>query len=719
MRDCSSCEIKLPDNAHFCSHCGHGLNGTTTIDGATNMGPSLEDMESLDITSPSHHASTPSQMESLDITSPSHRASTLSQKALGKLPVSVQKGIGAILIRARDPQAEVSYIEPQKAKEIQAQTWGWLPILALTDALGVLCMAHAFTSARLGLPGADFFFWFSLLLIFVPSTVRLLSPTASRFERISLLCMVAICFYLVKLTNSPLYFSGYDEFLHIRTAEDIASSGHLFTGNSLLYVSPFYPGLEIVTNALSGLSGLSIFSAGITVVGVAHLLMILSLFMLYELLTKSARVAGLATILYMASPSFLFFDALFAYESLALPLAALVLFVLARHETSKSGRLGSMLVAWIILGATVVTHHLTGFILDALLLLWAGIYVLQRGIHLRQSNVVPTALFGLFISLVWASLWGNPVSEYLSSYVFSAVTEIRQILAGASSARHFFVYTSGQAVPLWQRFTAISAVGMISLVLPFGLLCLWLRYRSNALAWMFGIVSLFYPISHLFRLTYYAEDIPGRSAAYIFIPLAFVLALFITQFWPTRRLSWKQISLITCAISVVFLGNVTLGSGTASDLMPGPYIVIADGRSVEPEGIQAATWTFSHLGPNNRVATDRVNQILMSDYGDQRLVVADVDKVDIASIFFSPSFGYDAVATIRQGQIRYLVVDLRLSRALPLVGFYYEVEEPGRFQRTTPIDRQALMKFSTVSQINRLFDSGDIVIYDVGAFTNK
>src|SRR5207253_960350 len=104
-------------------------------------------------------------------------------------------------------------------------------------------------------------FWLGLLIIFVPSVVRLISPTASRFERISLLCGVGIAFLIKKVMYSPLYFSGYDEFLHWRTADDIARSTHLFSTNSLLPVSPDFPGLEIVTNELSMLSGLSTFHA--------------------------------------------------------------------------------------------------------------------------------------------------------------------------------------------------------------------------------------------------------------------------------------------------------------------------------------------------------------------------------------------------------------------------------------------------------------------------
>ena len=170
---------------------------------------------------------------------------------------------------------------------------------------------------------------------------------------------------------------------------------------------------------------------------------------------------------------------------------------------------------------------------------------------------------------------------------------------------------------------------------------------------------------------------------------------------------------------MVLLGGVIFESGAALSGLPGSYMVVADGRSVEPEGIQAASWAFPHLGPDNRVGTDRINQMLMSTYGDQRVVTGLEDNVDISPVFFSSRVGPKEVAILQRAKIRYLVVDLRLSTSLPLEGFYFESGESDAFRLTSPISRDALTKFNTIPQINRVFDSGDIVIYDVGAFIDE
>jgi len=705
MQYCQSCEAHLPDNAHFCSQCGHALGDTTAI----KIVPKGEFSTSVDV-------------QPRDAPPIGSRISTSYYKVLGKLPMPAQHLIAAILVRTQDPEAEVSptsHLSNQKADGSQAVTWGWLPLLALTSALGTLSVAYAYTSARFGVTGVDIFFWLGILLIFVPPMARLISPTPSRFERIGLLCVVGFCFYLSQIMFSPLTFIPHDAFIHWRTTNDITSSGHLFTENTLLPASPFYPGLEIMTNALTTLSGLSIFHSAIIVLGVARLVMILSLFMLFEQMMKSARIAGIAVALYMTNPHFLFFDATFSYESLALPLAIFMLFTMARHEAVDKNNRWTLLTTWIALGAVVITHHLTSYIFDGLLFLWVMIYAFQKkSARVLWSDLAKTALLGIILSLAWISLKGNPVVGYLSSYFDSALNELGQILNGASSARHLFVDYSGQSAPLWERLMAVSSVALIILGLPFGLLCLWQRYRYNALVCMFGIVSLFYPLSHVFRFTNFGGEIADRSAAFLFIPLACVLAIFVTQFWPTRWLRWKQTSLITCAISVVLLGGIVLAAGPPWLLLPGTYLVAADERSVEPEGVQTALWAYSHLGSNNRVAADRTNRLLMDTYGNQYIVTSLEDNIDVTPVFFSPSLGPDEVSILRNARIHYLVVDLRLSKSLPSLGFYFEPGEPGSFHRTAPIPSQALTKFNTIPQINRVYDSGDIVIYDVGGLIN-
>lgn len=661
-------------------------------------------------------------------------------KILRRLPKPLRLPLLRLLRRAVDPEPEAYYRDSHALVPAGASfvSLGWLPLLTLTSALGMLLVAYAFHDSRSG--GAEWatFFFTGLLLIFIPPLVRLISPVPSRFERMALVCMVGVAYYLVKVMTSPLYFSLFDEFLHWRTVNDIVGSGHLFSGNALLPVSPSYPGLEIVTSALASLSGLDTFTSGLIVIGFARLLMIVSLFALYEQVLKSSRMASIAVMIYMANPHFLLFDAQYAYESLALPLSVFVMFVISPHQKISVGlsRLKPMVsfmilakdhnkrlhndlysitgIAWIALVALAFTHHVTDFFLVGLLLIWAIIFACMRLVPLRRSNLAKTALFAVFIAVVSTMRVGNPVIGYLSSFIEVSLKELGGVITGTGSARQLFVTYTGQPTPLWERLVTLSSVGMIVLSLPFGLLCLWMRYRANALACTFFIFALFYPLSQLFRFTTTGAELTDRAAPFLFIPIAAVLTICMAQFWPVRWLNWKRSIFLTGTIALLFLGGIILGTGPSSALLPGPYEVIADTRSIEPEGIQAAIWMQAYLGPNNRVATDRINQILMGSYGNQRIVSTIADKIDVSPVFFSPQMGQNDVSILSSARVQYLVVDLRLAQALPLLGFYYEQGETGAYKHTMPISLRALTKFDAIAQINRVFDSGNIVIYNVG-----
>lgn len=260
----------------------------------------------------------------------------------------------------------------QRQSSLTAGVWGWVPLIGLSGACSMMLIAVAYNGGRAGANWTDLPLWLGLAALFIPIAARLLSANATRQERLALVVLFGVGLFLVKAFQYPLYFSYHDEFIHWRTASDIMRSGELFIPNSLIPVSPLFPGLEIATSALSAVSGLSLFVAGLLVLGSARLILTLALYLFYERVGSSSRVAGLASLLYLSNPKLIFFDGQFSYESLALPFAILALFALIRRRAGAPGWFGLTLVALVALGGTIVTHHLTSYALLALLLLWGG-----------------------------------------------------------------------------------------------------------------------------------------------------------------------------------------------------------------------------------------------------------------------------------------------------------------------------------------------------------
>ncbi len=607
-----------------------------------------------------------------------------------------------------------------------SDAWGWLPALSLTSAVGVFLVALAGDAGRVASQWADLLFWLGLLTLFLPIALRLLSSKPARRERIALLVLLGSAIYLFRDLDYPLSFAYNDEFIHWREAQDLAASGHLFRANPLLPIGPFYPGLEILTNALSSLTGLSIFVSGMIVLGVAGLVLVLALYLFYEYLSNSARVAGIATLLYAANPNF-FGNTGFAYESLATPLAAFVLFAIVRRSYVPRGRRSGLTLAiWLGLGAVVITHHVTSYMLVAFLLLWTAMSLLPRIVafcHRRrdqkdQAGPGGVALLGLVLCAVWLKYTGDLAVGYLSPYLDSTVRQFMKILASESAPRQLFHDGSGYVEPLWERVTSFASVGLISLGLPFGLFQIWRHYRANAVALALAIGALVYPVSQVAHLTPPGQVIGARAQAYVFAPVAFVLAVGVTHFWLSRVPKWRYSVAVTGAIAVIFIGGWILGTSPLWWRLPGPYLVSADHRSIEPESVAAAEWARSYLGPGHRMIGDFINGQLMATYGNEWVVTTVNDKIIVSSVFLSPHFDASVERALRRGGIQYIVVDRRFSTGLPHGGYYYDEAEPDRLMYTRPIDPAVLAKFDGVKNVSRIYDSGDIVIYDVEAITS-
>jgi hypothetical protein len=592
--------------------------------------------------------------------------------------------------------------------------WGWLPALSVVDALGLLLVALAVTGARHAATWSEPLYWTGLLIMFMPTTVRLASANTSRRERIGLVVLLGLSLYLVKVLHSPVGFTLVDEFQHWRTVIDILQSGHLFHENPLLPVSPLYPGLENVTSALASLSGLTTFDVGIVVLGIARLVLVLALYLFFEQVSRSPRVAGMALVLYMANPSFLYFDAQYAYESLALPLAMWTLWAIALQEgISDRHRVWLKMIALLGVGAVVVTHHITSYALVAFLVLWTVTFYWRRRGEASHPNPAGTALVALVAALAWLILVANTTVGYLAPVLEGAVRELVQLIAGEALGREFFRSGAGHVAPLWERLAGFASVGMILLGLPFGLVQAWRQHREKAIALALMGGAFVYPAGLALRLTQAGAETSQRTSAFVFVAIVFVLAIGVAELWLSRYSDWKRRLAFTAWATVIFVGGIVVGM-PAWVRLPGPYLVGSDSRSIERQGIAAAEWTRALLGPGHRMTSDRTNRFLLGTYGEQIPL-----RTGASQIFFATELGAAQRAFLRSGRLQYVVFDRRLSQQLSELGIYVEKTEPGAYHHTTPLDPRTFAMFDNVPNTSRLFDSGDITIYDVGALSNE
>jgi hypothetical protein len=592
--------------------------------------------------------------------------------------------------------------------------WGWFPAISVVGTICLFLVAWGLNAARVNSPYHELIFWIGLLPFYALVTWRLVSPDPSRRERVALILLVGIGLYLVKVMHSPVYYTFYDELLHYRTVANILATGHQFMEHPLLPVSPLYPGLENIAVALVQLGGLDIYSAGIITILIARAVFVFALFLFYEKTTESPRVAGIGTLIYAANPHFIFFDAQFSYESLALVFVVIVfLSIEYRLHHHRDKPLGASLLLIFGICATLVTHHVTSYFLLICLILWAVVTYFFPYENESRTIIFGTASLAFVAILSWMMYVAIITIDYLVPVLSGALFDLFKVLLREEAGRQLFTSDSGNVLALWERLLAYSTALFIMLGLMIGGLAIWRENRNRTTYLFLGVVGMLYPVTQLLRFSSKGPEIASRFGPFMFFGIAFVVAIAVTKIFSSLsvRRAWLKRVGVTVVILIMFWGNF-LVSFPRYALLPGPYLASADTRSINAQSMNVADWFARYMPSDERIAADRINGLLLVAYGHAYQVTGSWNGINVPGIFLDTPFSKVEYATLCVGKIEYVVVDNRFTSYTPMLGFYYELnEKPDRYQE--PLEKAVLDKFKGRDEFSLIYDDGTIFIYQV------
>jgi hypothetical protein len=599
-----------------------------------------------------------------------------------------------------------------------------LPVsaVALLAAAGVLVVALADTAGRMGHASsawADRTYWLGQALIVVPVGVRMVGRRVrTAAETVTLVVVLVVAEYLVEVCYSPASFTYPDELEHWRSTVNVLQTGKLSAPNYLLPISPHYPGLEEATSALASLTGLPVDVCGLIVAGVAHLLFVCLLYVLFLEVGGSDRAAGIAVFLYASNSHFASFDSMFVYQTLALPFFGLVLLAAWRltapvssaalpggHAAVRGREYGGWLtIGLLAIAATVVTHHVTSYMLVITLAL-VSVASLVAG--RRRAARWPALLCGISAAVVtcWVTFAAPETAGYFQPTATGLVKGLSGIFSGANSSA-----PSISAGPFGNRLLSEVAILVMSAAIPLGWWYTWRRYSRQPWVIAMAIGSVSWYANIVVRLAIVdGSELAGRASTFVFVPAAFMAAFAIVQL-ADSVVRWKALTVASAALAgslVLMFDGLANGWPPYWERLPGPHQVAGVERSVGPLEIASAQWALATLGPGNRFATDVGDYAVLGSYGYQNPVR------DIAYLYTSPAYtSYDAERVLAQS-IGYVLVDHRLSTSLPAEGQYFPVD-PDAGKYTRPLPAADLDKFDHVQGADRIYDSGNIVIYGLG-----
>ncbi|WP_062942679.1 hypothetical protein A4A59_004695 [Rhizobium leguminosarum] len=609
---------------------------------------------------------------------------------------------------------------------------GMSPVFAFLCSCALVVAALAANASRLGEGWAVPAFYCAIAAIFLPAAARIIHPGASRLERLALIVIVTSALFVVRLIRAPVAFIDHDEFLHWATVNDILEAGRLFLPNPLLPVSPLYPGLELITSALVNLSGLSVFAAGLIVLAAARMVLMLTLFLLFEKITGSARIASIACLIYMGSSTFLLFDVHYSYESLAIPMLAAVLLASESRRMERSDAAGwpTVVATMVLIVALAATHHLTSYFCTALLCGTAVMECLRQGASaMQRRQAILLASIAVIAPVAWSKIVGNPTGSYILPVLAGGLHEVAQLVSSSTSTRKLFVSDTGALAPAWQRYLTMAGVALICLGLLTGFLrslvfngqlrnasilwppTRWRLWRSSLLQ-ILVLVTLAYPVSIIFRLTRSGWEIGNRIGSLSFLGVAIVVAVAVAAFWHGASRGWLRATALAAAATTVLVAGVISSEGPRI-LVPAGYEVSADSSSIEPMGISAAKWTREWLGGDQHFAADRINRLLLSTYGRQKVSTTLESGQDTGMAITAANLGPMERKLLIDSGVGFVMVDLRMTTGLPGVGVYFDGGAQDR-NHMVPLQPSSLLKFNSEPDVDRTFDNGFMVIFDVG-----
>jgi hypothetical protein len=241
---------------------------------------------------------------------------------------------------------------------------------------------------------------------------------------------------------------------------------------------------------------------------------------------------------------------------------------------------------------------------------------------------------------------------------------------------------------------------------------MWRVLDAGALWRALSLVALLYPITLGLRLTLSGTETSQRASEFVFVGLAFLAALLIDGLaLPVRTLARAATLISLAAAATVMFCGAFIVSTLPDARQPGPYLVGADARSVSPQGLAAARFAAKYLPGESRTLVDRSNGTLLGSYGGLDQILGQIHGIPIARVLFGRQLDTADEKVIRNDAIAYVVIDQRLRRELPNLGFYMEPGEPGAYTRTRPISLSALNKFHVRDGLNRIYTNGPIAIY--------
>lgn len=568
-----------------------------------------------------------------------------------------------------------------------------LAVAIAAAAAGVLVIALSFAAGRAEAAGADALLWAGRLLIWVPLMLLVVAGGVPGHHRLAALVTQAATQSLVKWMYSPRDFRFPDELLHVRTALEVAAHDTLNVENPVLPISPAFPGLEAITDALASVGDMSIFTAGSIVAAVAHVALAAAVFGLARLAGLGDHHAAIAALVFAVAPQQPMFNAMFIYltPALLLMVGALSLALGARAPRRLTAVLSLACVAGVI-----VTHHVTA-IVTLLVLALGAVVAAARADRDRARRLAMLTAGGVALAAGWLATREAEAARYLADPLLAMIGVTSDAVQGEAE----LTSASPGAFAVVLAYSAFAVAGIL---VALGALALWWRGGSVRRSAAVGAAGYFAVLGG--RVLTGDGELATRAMTYVLLPgsIAIAIAIVLVAIWTPGAARWRAAA-TGATLTLLFTGFSILGWPPSWESVPGRFRIAAFESGIDAANTGAARWATAGIGPHRDVACDLGSCSLFGAYPRANALA------DASPLFYARQLGSRSYRYIAERGLQFAVVDVRLSRDLPITGRYFRNDVGGPEDR--PIALAALRKFDRGPAVSRLYDNGTVRIYDL------
>ena len=343
------------------------------------------------------------------------------------------------------------------------------------------------------------------------------------------------------------------------------------------------------------------------------------------------------------------------------------------------------------------------------------------------------AMIAMF--LMWIVFVAPETFSYLSPYLGTGLSELLQAAGGSGGSRQSF---SESLSPSWEQYATYLLVPLMLVMAVVALFTVRNRIKerllpngrrrallasgpTRSILCALILLGLVYFPSTLLILTSAGAEGARRSWADSWIGLTISISPIVVMLltWVGNRINlWSR---VFGRAGLALLMVVVIIGGTAAGLdpiyrFPGPYLFGSDTRSESPELDAMTQWFLKRFGAGNNVVTDRQTGLVIASAGLQNTAFPSAGfptydlYADPPGQPIGPSY---LLAELQYSKYLYLVVDERMATDVPVIGVYFEPDEPVSYvsAQGKSLFAGKLGKFDNVQWMYKVFASDNYSVY--------